>query len=136
MLGFYCGIHQLALSRKSIIFGFPNFWSAITRLSHLFEVETFRTQFRAAVVQEICNAHQYIPVSTLPEQSPSWRDNSNIEKTILSSTTVLEDAAAPQETVTNRKLASRHFKTCRHYSVLFTHGFAIAFLGGSTHMKQ
>lgn len=36
-LSFFCAIHQLALSRKSIIYGFANFWSSITRLAHLFE---------------------------------------------------------------------------------------------------
>ena len=73
LIGFFCAIHQLALSRKSLIYGFPNFWSSITRLSHLFEVGSFRTQFRAAVVQEICAHFQYKAVSELPSSSASWQ---------------------------------------------------------------
>lgn len=73
LIHFCCAIHQLALARKPLLHGFPQFWSAITRLTHLFEVHSFRVHFRAALVEVICNGFRYIPVCSLPEESAEWR---------------------------------------------------------------
>ena len=45
LLAIPCTVHQLALARKPLLQGIPDFWSSIVRLSHLFEVHSFRVHF-------------------------------------------------------------------------------------------
>lgn len=71
---FCCAVHQLALARKPLLLGIPQFWSSITRLTHLFEVHSFRVHLRAAIVAVICNSFSYIPVATLPDQADEWKE--------------------------------------------------------------
>ena len=70
-----CVIHQLALSRKPIILGFPGYWSTLVRLSHLFEVQNFRTQFRRSLLAVVCDSFEYIAVPSLPTDCAKWRDH-------------------------------------------------------------
>ena len=71
---FCCAIHQLALARKPLLLGIPQFWSSITRLTHLFEVHSFRVHLRGAIVAVICSSFSYIPVATLPAQAEEWKE--------------------------------------------------------------
>lgn len=74
LLAFCCSIHQLALARKVLIHGFPGVWSSIVRLAHLFEVHSFRIQFRSAVLQVIASNFSYVVCSQLPQEGRCWRD--------------------------------------------------------------
>lgn len=49
LLALVCFLHQLSLARGPILFGFDRFWSAVVRLSHLFESSSFRVEFRLSL---------------------------------------------------------------------------------------
>ena len=73
LTGLVCGIHQLALARKSLLFYHSGFWSNIVRLSHLFSTQTFRVQFRSALFAVIAESFSHITVSHLPAQHREWK---------------------------------------------------------------
>ena len=73
VLAVCCLIHQLALSRKCILMGWPHFWSSVVRLGHLFEVQSFRAQFRRAILAEVSESFQYIPIASPPENYHLWK---------------------------------------------------------------
>lgn len=73
MLAVTCLIHQLALSRKCLITGFDHYYSSIVRLGHLFEVSSFRTQFKRALLAVIYDSYHYIPCASLPEGADEWK---------------------------------------------------------------
>lgn len=68
-----CLIHQLALSRKATLMGFPGYWSAVVRLGHIFEVQSFRLQFRRALLSVVYDSFQYVAVPSLPNDYRTWR---------------------------------------------------------------
>lgn len=72
MLGVFCLLHQLALSRKVLLTGFSGFFSSVVRLAHLMEVESFRIQFRKALVAVIYDSYQYAPVAEKPPAYRQW----------------------------------------------------------------
>ena len=72
-----CLVHQLALSRKILLNGFPHFYSSIVRLSHLFEIGTFRLQFRKAMLAVIYDSFRYVAVLQRPEEFSQWRERRN-----------------------------------------------------------
>ena len=72
LIAFCCTIHQLALARKPLLIGFPQFWSSIVRLSHLFEVHSFRIHLRTALLDVICQSFRYIQVCQLPAEAGQW----------------------------------------------------------------
>lgn len=78
-----CLIHQLALSRRILLNGFPQFYSSIVRLAHLFEVGAFRLQFRKAMLSVIHKSFSYVPVLTEPPELRQWRDRRNEIVSIL-----------------------------------------------------
>lgn len=153
-VSFFCAIHQLALSRKSIIYGFSNFWSSIARLAHLFEVSSFRVQFRSALVQEICSSYQFLAVSNLPENSRLWEqyrqevvgpmsdsvpnkkrcelhrelatfDNGNIEDPNFVHFCV---GSCCEGSSHEQKAHFALLQICRLYCLLFTYGFQVPLL--------
>lgn len=69
-----CNIHQLALARKPILQGFSNFYTSILRLSHLFEVHSFRVHFRSALLHVLVNSFTYVAVAERPSEHRSWQD--------------------------------------------------------------
>lgn len=79
-----CLVHQLALSRKILLNGFPNFYSSIVRLCHLFEIGTFRSAFRKALLTVVRASFQYIPVSQEPSEFSDWKERRNELVSILS----------------------------------------------------
>lgn len=79
-----CVIHQLALSRRCLLFGFDKFWSMLVRLAHLMEVSSFRTQFRRAVLAVACQSFSYIPVAELPRACQDWKHRRNELTGVLS----------------------------------------------------
>lgn len=70
--GVTCQLHQLALARKPLLNSWGGFWSSIVRLGHLFEIHSFRAQFRSALLEIIQESFKWIPVAQLPEQSSQW----------------------------------------------------------------
>lgn len=72
LMGMLCGIHQLSLCRRSLLFFHKGFWSSLVRLAHLFEAHNFRAQFRSALFAVIVGSFQYIAVPNLPEGSREW----------------------------------------------------------------
>ena len=68
--GIQCQIHQLALTRKPLR-GFVGFWSSIVRLAHLFEIHSFRAEFRSALLQIIAESFSFIPCAQVPSISHS-----------------------------------------------------------------
>lgn len=73
LIAFCCTVHQIALRRKPLLQSWPGFWSSIVRLSHLFEVHSFRVHFRAALLEEICSCFKYVAVCQLPRESDHWK---------------------------------------------------------------
>lgn len=69
-----CLIHQLCLARKPLIQGFANVYTTILRLSHLFEVHSFRVHFRSALLHVLCNSFVYVAVPELPAEASSWKE--------------------------------------------------------------
>lgn len=69
-----CGIHQVALCRKHLLFYFQGHWSTIVRLSHLFQTTTFRTQFRNCLLKVISRNFEYIQVAILPAEHVIWKE--------------------------------------------------------------
>lgn len=69
----FCLLHQVALARTPILFGFNNYWSTVVRLAHLFEGSNFRQQFRTALVSVICDSFSFVPVLSLPSAAHEWR---------------------------------------------------------------
>lgn len=68
----HCGIHQVALVRKTIALGFPGYWSNLVRLGHLYESHSFRQRFKAALSAMVASNFQFVEVCTLPEESIAW----------------------------------------------------------------
>ena len=77
LLSVQCGIHQVALCRKQLLFWFQGHWSSIVRLAHLFEVHAFRSKFRDALVRVICSSFRYVAVSQLPTDFAAWKEESD-----------------------------------------------------------
>ena len=69
-----CQIHGLALARKCLLNGLPHFWSSVVRLGHLFEVGSFRMQFKRALITIIHRSYKYIAVPQMPAGSKEWHD--------------------------------------------------------------
>ena len=67
-----CGLHQIALCRKQLLFYFKNHWSAIVRLAHLFEAQSFRLQFRNALLRVVGSSFDFIAISQLPKDHKLW----------------------------------------------------------------
>ena len=72
LIGIACAIHQLALSRRALLFYHSGFWSSIVRLSHLFSVHSFRCQFRSALFAVLSESFVFIPVQALPQDHGKW----------------------------------------------------------------
>lgn len=72
LLSARCGLHQIALSRKQLLFYFKNHWSAIVRLGHLFESQSFRLQFRNALLRVVGSNFDFISVSQLRKDHKLW----------------------------------------------------------------
>ena len=73
ILAICCGIHQLALTRKSLVLRFGGVWTSIVRLGHLFEAHSFRRQFQAALLQVVVSSYSYVACSSLPRSAKQWR---------------------------------------------------------------
>lgn len=155
-----CALHQCSLLRKPLVHHFPGCWSTITRLAHLFEVSTFRQQFRSALVQVVCASFKYVQVAKLPTQAKEWRQTRNRSCGMFSS-----DPSYPKQRCNlHAQLAQfdngdpqaddfAHFCTgacccgrdptekrnyallqvCRLFSLLFGHGFPVPLLYRWTH---
>lgn len=72
-----CLLHQCALLRKPSLYHFAGFWSSIVRLSHLFEVSSFRQYFKSALIRTICQHFRVVHCSTLPPEAKEWRQSRN-----------------------------------------------------------
>lgn len=72
LMGIFCGIHQLALARKSLLFFHSGVWSSIVRLAHLFSSNNFRTQFRRSLFTLLADSFSYIGVTDLPPDHSEW----------------------------------------------------------------
>lgn len=68
-----CSLHQLALTRKLLIFFYRSHWSSVVRLAHLFETHNFREQFRKSLLRVLTNNFVFIPVANLPADFKSWQ---------------------------------------------------------------
>lgn len=72
-LQIHCMIHQLNLTRRSIAVGFPNYWSNLVRLGHLYESHSFRQKFRVALAKLIRENFVYIRrVAEYPAEMSEW----------------------------------------------------------------
>ena len=74
LLAICCLLHQLALARSPILFGFNNYWATVVRLSHLFEGHNFRQQFKAALISVLADSFCYITVLEVPDGVREWKD--------------------------------------------------------------
>ena len=144
-----CAIHQIALTRKVVMFFFNGHWSSIVRLGHLFEVSTFRSQFREATIRVICSHFKYITVAQLPSEAVLWRNERlrgllstdptySVRRQRLHLELMDLDNGNPSEPVfvhyctgccVGNSVAEREryalLKMCRIYSQLFCSGYAV-----------
>ena len=110
-----CGIHQIALVRKVAVLMVPKFWSTVVRMSHLFEVFSFRRSFAYTLASILCKSFVYIPVSTMPPGSSSWKAAASvIEKSFTSNSVLRRKKAASCLQFLNGNLNS---DTVVHYCV-------------------
>ena len=65
-------VHQIALIRKPVVLSIPRLWSTLVRLSHLFEVVSFRKAFARALASVITSSFTYIPISENLPQAAEW----------------------------------------------------------------
>lgn len=72
-----CALHQLALARRPCVYHFQSFWSSITRLAHLFEVSSFRQQFRSSLIRLIVENFEFVDAISKPAQYKEWRSKRN-----------------------------------------------------------
>lgn len=155
LLANICLLHQLGLARKSITCHYPGLWSAIVRLAHLFEMGSFRKKFRGALISEICDSYRSIPVAALPEEAKTWRQARNRVCNLFSTDgsyslkrrrlhlKLLEwDNSDPSGRSfchwclghccrgANGEEKSRYalLQLCKHYTLLFGHGFPVPLL--------
>ena len=70
----HCLIHQVSLTRRTLVLGFKGYWSCVVRLGHLFESQSFKRRFHASMVKVVQGSFRYRKVATLPEQSAQWRE--------------------------------------------------------------
>ena len=68
-----CCIHQLALARRACVYSFGGLWASLVRLGHLLESNSFRRQFRRALLQVVVNNFEFVPVPNLPAESSEWK---------------------------------------------------------------
>ena len=73
ILHIHCSIHQASLILRTVVLGFPGFWSTLVRLGHLFESHSFRQRFRAAMTKVIHQHFVYMPVDELPPEVIEWK---------------------------------------------------------------
>lgn len=70
-----CNIHALALQRRPLLEGYVGFWSSLVRLGHLFEVHSFRSQFRSALLAVVVESFSYIVVPELESgAAKEWKE--------------------------------------------------------------
>lgn len=69
-----CNIHQVSLTRKSVVLGFAGYWSTLVRMGHLWESHTFQQRFRACMAKIIQENFQYIRVQSLPPEAFKWSE--------------------------------------------------------------
>ena len=74
LLSCKCLIHQAALVRKSIINNFPGHFSSIVRLGHLYEIHSFRNDFRTALIGVVQDSFRFVEVPELPPECERWRN--------------------------------------------------------------
>ena len=72
-----CNLHQCSLARKPMIHHFGGFWSSVVRLSHLFEISSFRLQFRSVLIELICANFRVVHCANLPDDARQWRYKRN-----------------------------------------------------------
>ena len=72
-LQIHCNIHQVSLTRRTLVLGFDGYWSSLVRLGHLFEGHSFRQRFQASLVQIVRESFRYMQCSELPPEAATWR---------------------------------------------------------------
>ena len=72
VLQIQCNIHQVSLTRKTVVLGFGGYWSTLVRMGHLWESHTFRQRFQACMAKIIQENFQYIRVQSLPPEAFNW----------------------------------------------------------------
>ena len=83
LISIRCGLHQIALCRKPLLFQFKGHYSSIVRLAHLFETHSFRKQFQRSLLRVISSSFMWIPVVELPRESFLWQEERNRASGIL-----------------------------------------------------
>ena len=155
LLGVVCLLHQCSLLRKPVLYHFPGFWSSVVRLAHLWEVGTFKQQFRAALLRTICVNFRVVHCSALPDAAKQWRHKRNQlcglysndpnysrKRRLLHMQLLLHDNGDPEGTnwvhyCTGRcclgttTAEKEHFamlQVCKYMTLLFGYGFAVPLL--------
>ena len=73
ILSLRCTLHQVALVRKLVPQRFDEHFSNIVRLAHLFELHSFRQDFKTALVRVVLDNFKFVEVPELPPESELWR---------------------------------------------------------------
>ena len=159
LLGIFCLLHQLSLVRQPILLSMQGYWSSVVRLGHLFENQNFRSQFRTAMINVICDSFSFIPVSALPEGSSKWHADrlrlcrhSSPKKQRLEfhkSLMTWDNGDPSQSTLTHyclghccsgRSHDDQEFfallQVAKYYTLLLTYGFQVPLLYRWTHADE
>ena len=70
-------IHQVGLIRKPVVLAIPQLWTTLVRLSHLFEVLSFRKNLAAALTSIICSSFVHVQAPAFPREMHAWKDQAS-----------------------------------------------------------
>ena len=84
LLQIRCCTHQVALIRKPIVLLIPRFWSTLVRISHLYELMSFRRHIAATLTSIICGNFFCIQSQSKPDGMDLWKQRAEaLQKTYL-----------------------------------------------------
>ena len=73
-LQMHCGIHQISLTRRTVVLAFKGYWSTLVRLGHLFQSHSFKSRFHTAMAKVVREKFLYWHVESLPDEAMNWRN--------------------------------------------------------------
>ncbi len=114
VLQIHCGIHQLALTRKTLVLGFTSYWSTLVRLGHLFESHSFRQRFHAAMSRVVHENFDFIEVSELPEQVVEWNQQKIMKLRLYMDVGHMGLGQSSRERRNHARISTRHKALVKH----------------------
>lgn len=84
LLQIRCCTHQVALIRKPVVLLIPRFWSTLVRISHLYELMSFRKHIASTLTSIICSNFLCVQSDSKPNDMDLWKQRAQaLQKTYL-----------------------------------------------------